>query len=396
MRKTEHQMNLLEVKDLKEQSKLGFSNQRFASEAYLNFKYYEQALDHLTTALKLNGSLFSKLEETKQFHSHILTLLGKCYMEAGNHKDALSLIEKSLKMNKQVQGEDHPSNCTIMIAMAHVYLKMKDFDNATNTLFTVWEISQAKFGDNSEEVGQAYYELANAHLKKKDYNEAIKYQRKALQVYQGLENFRDSDHIANIAITLSKWLEIVEQIDEALEALKQAEQIYEYNYSVVDKRTCKVKRNIALLFLKANKYDEALEELKEVEELEKSLYGDNSVQLGKTFKVIGTLYLINSNPSEARDYLMRAHSIFESKGLLKLLKEVKNKLKMLNSTVKLAADAVAAEALDSGDDSGQGSPERKSAEAAFKAKKKKGLKKKVKKTVFRNNFIKESDSNQAQ
>ncbi len=42
-------------------------------------------------------------------------------MEAGNYKDALSLLEKSLKMNKQVQGEDHPSNCTILIAMSHVY-----------------------------------------------------------------------------------------------------------------------------------------------------------------------------------------------------------------------------------------------------------------------------------
>lgn len=69
-------------------------------EAYLSNSYFEQALDHLTTALKLNGSLFSKLEQTKQFHSHILTLLGKCYMEAGNYKDALSLLDKSLKMNK--------------------------------------------------------------------------------------------------------------------------------------------------------------------------------------------------------------------------------------------------------------------------------------------------------
>lgn len=34
---------------------------------------------------------------------------------------------------------------------------------------------------------------------------------------------------------------------------------------MVDKRTCKVKRNISLLYLKSNKYDEALEELKEVE-----------------------------------------------------------------------------------------------------------------------------------
>ena len=46
-------------------------------QAYLQNKYYEQALDHLTTALRLNGSLFSKLEKTKKIHSQILTLLGK-------------------------------------------------------------------------------------------------------------------------------------------------------------------------------------------------------------------------------------------------------------------------------------------------------------------------------
>ena len=38
---------------------------------------------------------------------------------------------------------------------------------------------------------------------------------------------------------------------------------------------------------------------------------------------------------------MRAHAIFESKGLVKLLKEVKNKIKMLNSSVKLAAEVAA-------------------------------------------------------
>jgi len=46
-------------------------------DAYLKNRYFEQSLDHLTTALKLNGSLFTKIEVTKQYHSHILTLLGK-------------------------------------------------------------------------------------------------------------------------------------------------------------------------------------------------------------------------------------------------------------------------------------------------------------------------------
>jgi uncharacterized protein YfkK (UPF0435 family) len=51
---------------------------------------------------------------------------------------------------------------------------------------------------------------------------------------------------------------------------------------------------------------------------------------------------------------MRAHTIFESKGLLKLLKEVKSKLKMLNSSVKMAAAEVAAQEInEDGEDSGK-------------------------------------------
>ncbi len=69
---------------------------------------------------------------------------------------------------------------------------------------------------------------------------------------------------------------------------------------------------------------------------------------------------------------------------------------MLNSSVKLAAEMVAAEGVESGDDSGKdGSPQRNSGKmqkkkviAAAAAKKKKV----AKKTVFRNNFVKESDS----
>mmetsp|Transcript_27845 Transcript_27845/g.42111 ORF Transcript_27845/g.42111 Transcript_27845/m.42111 type:complete len:208 (-) Transcript_27845:731-1354(-) len=111
-------------------------------EAYLNNKYYEQALDHLTTALKLNGSLFQKHEETKQYHSQILTLLGKCYMEAGNFKDALSLLEKSLKMNMEVLGGDHMSNAAIFTVVSNVYTKQRDFEKAIMQLKNVEAIYQ--------------------------------------------------------------------------------------------------------------------------------------------------------------------------------------------------------------------------------------------------------------
>ena len=38
-------------------------------QAYLLAKCYEQALDHLTTALKLNGSLFQKVKQTRDYHT---------------------------------------------------------------------------------------------------------------------------------------------------------------------------------------------------------------------------------------------------------------------------------------------------------------------------------------
>jgi hypothetical protein len=71
-------------------------------------------------------------------------------------------------------------------------------------------------------------------------------------------------------------------------------------------KICKVKRNISLLYLKSDQNDAALVELHQVEELEKALYGETSNQLGKTFKVIGTIHLLNKDLNQAKDYLLKA------------------------------------------------------------------------------------------
>ena len=81
-------------------------------------------------------------------------------MEAGNFKDALSLLEKSLKMNKQVLGEDDINNCEIYTEIGHVYIKMKDYENALNYISKVWELYEAKYGRESEQVANCYEELA--------------------------------------------------------------------------------------------------------------------------------------------------------------------------------------------------------------------------------------------
>jgi hypothetical protein len=62
--------------------------------------------------------------------------------------------------------------------------------------------------------------------------------------------------------------------------------------------------------------------------------------LGKTFKVIGTIHLLNRNSMEAREYLTKAQQIFEQRGMTKLLKEVKQKLKLISPNGKFSNDVI--------------------------------------------------------
>lgn len=114
-------------------------------------------------------------------------------------------------------------------------------------------------------MGNCYLELAAAYLKAKQVNGAIDYQSKAFAVFNQIEKFSNSDIITGILVKLAEMQEQGQMFDQALNCLQQARQILEDNYGQVDKRTCKVKRNISLIYLKTSRYDAALDELKQVE-----------------------------------------------------------------------------------------------------------------------------------
>jgi tetratricopeptide (TPR) repeat protein len=55
-------------------------------------------------------------------------------MEAGNYKDAQSLLEKSLKMNKQIMGDNDESNGQILLVIGQVQLRQQQFDRAIESI----------------------------------------------------------------------------------------------------------------------------------------------------------------------------------------------------------------------------------------------------------------------
>ena len=312
-------------------------------------------------------------------------------MEAGSLNDALGLLEKSLKMNKTVLGEDDISNASIYSTLSKVYLKKKDYDKALNQLSKVWELTEQKFGKDSFEIAQVYLDMAKVYHKKKDLNDAIEHQLHAINNIRSKEEEYSQESTAKMMITLSEWYaksdsEDGANLDEAINWLREAEKLYEFIYGAVDKKTTKIKRDIALLLLKANKYDDALNEVIQVEEQERALYGETSLQLGRTYKLIDTLYILRRMQNEAKVYLQKAQTIFELKGATKLLKEVKTKLNMAKTSLKMDQDLAAEEeGMDSEEEPSEDIEE--SHKKVTRKKKKKAASKPKKKKAVRKNFM---------
>jgi hypothetical protein len=53
-----------------------------------------------------------------------------------------------------------------------------------------------------------------------------------------------------------------------------------------------VKREIALQLIKNRDHEGALKYLSEVQDLERNMYGVQSIQLGRTLKALGTVYML--------------------------------------------------------------------------------------------------------
>ena len=62
--------------------------------------------------------------------------------------------------------------------------------------------------------------------------------------------------------------------------------------------------------------------------MEVRFYGENSVQVAKTQKIIGTIYILTQNYSDAQRYLNKALKIFDENGMKKAVAEIKSKLKL--------------------------------------------------------------------
>ena len=120
------------------------------------------------------GNTIKALEEAKTFHSQHknnldgIKLLAYTYIQLGNFEKVISVLEDGYKNRKDLQDFDYFNN------LGYALLKVEEFEKSIFNLERAIKI-------NSSEPG-VFISMAELYIKCRDFNEAIKYIEKALEI----------------------------------------------------------------------------------------------------------------------------------------------------------------------------------------------------------------------
>ena len=120
------------------------------------------------------GNTIKALEEAKTFHSQHknnldgIKLLAYTYITLGNVEKVISVLEDGYKNRKDLQDFDYFNN------LGYALLKVEEFEKSIFNLERAIKI-------NSSEPG-VFISMAELYIKCRDFNEAIKYIEKALEI----------------------------------------------------------------------------------------------------------------------------------------------------------------------------------------------------------------------
>ena len=301
------------------------------AQSYLKLKYLDQALDHLSQALKYNSVHYNEGEVYKQTHIELLCLLGKVHLLKGNTNEAKELLTKAEIVNQSTNLRDDISFARIYWNIGKVHKFNKNYSESIKFYEKAWSIFKLH-EENSPDLADLYLDLSNAYSKQGNSQETVDFLRRAINVLLNTQSYQVK--AASLCLSLAKHLHKLDNFHEALEALRQAEHLQSESLGVYNKSTASTKRRICGVLLSAQEYQEALKECKSLEDIEAKIFGTKSLEFAKHLKVTGTILLILENFREAYSYLSKALPLYTKLGgSISVARDLKLKLRSIKKNI---------------------------------------------------------------
>ncbi len=318
------------------------------AQSYNNLGKAYQALGNAVTAQEhYKKALNIYLEVYGELHPEVATSygnVGTSYCELGNAAQAPDCFKKALSILLKVYGEVHPEVATSYNNLGVTYGTLGDslqeldyHQKALKVRREVYKIYNEVHSDVAESynnIGTVYQTLGKA-------TQALDHHKKALailkQIY-GEVHPRIATSYGNLGTTCKMLGDAVQALDHHQKALAILKQIY----GEVHPHVATTYNNLGVTYRALGNVAQMLNYLEKALAIFRQIYGDMHPSVAASYFNLGVLYQDNFNkPDIAREYLVKALSIYQQFNQQKDIRLVENYLARLPSA-RIVSAAVSA------------------------------------------------------
>jgi tetratricopeptide (TPR) repeat protein len=279
--------------------------------------YIKGDLNTSIEVLQQSISLYKKINEPKNL-AVIQSNIGSIYSEQKKYLKAFNSFNASLKIVKELKLKT--SEARILIEIADIYSRLDELDLAMEYLDESLTICVAKKISKDNQIGTIFLKKAEIYYKKKQYNQAIDYSKKAVKEFKNTNNKFD---LSECYVLLAKANKKLLKKDLALAYTDKALAInYELdnNSKIIESQILK---SYLLLDTKPNLAKNQAEETIKLIKFETS----NEIK-ADLYKLLYLCYKGNNQPGKALS-MIEKHTVYKDSFQLE-----KNKILIVKETIR--------------------------------------------------------------
>jgi CHAT domain-containing protein len=221
---------------------------------------------------------------------------------------SLEYFQQSLEHRKRIYGEKHFRMGGTYMGIAIQYKNLYQFENAFKNYRLAEEMFLFNAPENDSRLGDIYTNIGIFFQLKGDYSEAIRYNERAISIYENTKDIFDKRNYMSAIYNLANALHQANNHEESLSI------ILKYQDLATDYYAYEYKNLLASIYSATNRPIKAKEILKSLVHSLIVEYGEDDIDLANQYTAYGQFFIYISQTDSGLAYLEKAERIYSLYG----------------------------------------------------------------------------------
>ena len=264
--------------------------------SYLQQGIRDQAFQHLKEGLDILTQLLKKSQAARQTSSgeenirinlaRNAYILGQFYSNNELYDEALEHLHSALAISEKIYGKEHPSLCPIFILIASCYTQKNDTQLAISHAESSLYLIKKHYGENGFQMGSACNIMSTCLQKKGEYDKALQYSKKSVELLKTHlgEKHRDTTFAyTDLAIVYTE----LGQYKEAAVYYNKAIAIQQDIFSKDSYKLVPTYMRMGNNFFRAQKFDKAIQCYQKTLNICLQTWGEKNISVANSYLYMG-------------------------------------------------------------------------------------------------------------